>query len=341
MCMCMCMCIQDFITMAAHSELESWTSMAKRQRLHAQGHLQREKELTCEAPFSYLARYLLEEFAFGGLSAAQVQTLAMIAKQDCIKHSTIYKLSSLCTNGKHHSNIHRDLMVYMPKYLKPYSKPEADCVKIPLKILKGEQTGTHLIPHYYLAPHKLMSYMYHSFHTTFQDTILGKENAMDEFWKTIADDDPRLIQLAKDHPEYSKTCVPIIIHGDGVPCTNSNSLDTISFESVFANSGMGSNCSTLDYIFFITGVFTQTMESEDILGLGKTKTQMWKFIMHSLKACYYCKWPEQDHLGNEFPVRSVNHKHKGQELMGGYVLVAWIIKGDMDFQTNKFEFQGH
>ena len=137
--------------MGDSGEYESWTSMAKKQKLHAQGHLQREQDLICEAPFSYLARYLLEEFAFGGLSAAQMQKLAMIAKQDGIKHTTVDKLASLGTNGKHHGNIHRDLMVYMPKYLKPYSKPEADCVKIPLKILKGEKTGTHLIPHYLLG----------------------------------------------------------------------------------------------------------------------------------------------------------------------------------------------
>ena len=327
--------------MGDSGEYESWTSMAKKQKLHAQGHLQREQDLICEAPFSYLARYLLEEFAFGGLSAAQVQKLAMMAKQDGIKHTFVDKLARLVTHGKHHSNIHRDLMVYMPKYLKPYSKPEADCVKIPLKILKGEKTGTHLIPHYYLAPHKLMSYMYHTYKTSFQDTILGKEGAMEEFWNTIAGGDPRLIQLASDHPEYKKKCVPIIIHGGGVPCTNSHSLDTISFESLLAKRGLGSNCSTLDYIFFITGVFTQTMESEDSLGSGKTKTEMWKFIVHSLRACYYGKWPEQDPLGKDFPARSMNHKHRGHEIMGGYVLVPWIIKGDMDFQINHFEIPGH
>ena len=108
--------------MGDSGEYESWTSMAKKQKLHAQGHLQREQDLICEAPFSYLARYLLEEFAFGGLSAAQVQKLAMMAKQDGIKHTSVDKLATLGTNGKHHSNIQRDLMVYMPKYLKPYLK---------------------------------------------------------------------------------------------------------------------------------------------------------------------------------------------------------------------------
>ena len=43
----------------------------KKHKSHAQGHLQRDQaSVECEeAPYSHLARYLLEEFAFGGLSA--------------------------------------------------------------------------------------------------------------------------------------------------------------------------------------------------------------------------------------------------------------------------------
>ena len=44
----------------------------------------------------------------------------------------------------------------------------------------------------------------------------------------------KLEQLRKDHPEYAKWCVPIVIHGDGVPCTKNHTLDTLSFESLLA-----------------------------------------------------------------------------------------------------------
>ena len=37
--------------MGDNGEYESWTSMAKKQKLHAQGHLQRGQDLICEAPF--------------------------------------------------------------------------------------------------------------------------------------------------------------------------------------------------------------------------------------------------------------------------------------------------
>ena len=45
---------------------------------------------------------------------------------------------------------------------------------------------------------------------------------------------------------------------------------------------MGTACSTLDYIFFITGVFTQTIDPDDQKpshGLGKTEIQIWKIIV--------------------------------------------------------------
>ena len=43
---------------------------------------------------------------------------------------------------------------------------------------------------------------------------MALDGAMEEFWSNIADDDPRLIQLAKGHPDVKRKCVPIIIHGD-------------------------------------------------------------------------------------------------------------------------------
>ena len=97
----------------------------------------------------------------------------MVAKWDGIKHKTADEVSSLGSNGKHWCNIHRDLLIYMTKYLHPIVQPEADCVKIPLQILKGEKTGTHSLSHYYLAPHKLLAFMYNKFKKRFPEQNLG------------------------------------------------------------------------------------------------------------------------------------------------------------------------
>ena len=76
--------------------------------------------------------------------------------------------------------------------------------------------------------------MYSTFRQYVQHKVSGSDGAMNEFCSGVAHDDPRLIQLVTDHPEYNMKCVPVVIHGDGVPCTNNHALDAISFESIFA-----------------------------------------------------------------------------------------------------------
>ena len=72
-------------------QADSWFQMIKKYNTTAPGHLQRENAHLehAEAPYSHLARYPLEEFAFGGLSANQVQQISMIAKLDGVKHTTV------------------------------------------------------------------------------------------------------------------------------------------------------------------------------------------------------------------------------------------------------------
>ena len=162
-------------------EPEDWESLVKKHKSETGGYLKRYKAHRADTPCSHIARYLLEEFALGGLSANQVQQLAMITKLDGIEHTSIDKFASLGTHGKYTQHIHRDLLNYTTSYL-PFVQLEANCVNIPLKIHKGEKTGTHLLPHYYLPPHKLISCMYSTVREAFQDKMLGKDNAMNEFW---------------------------------------------------------------------------------------------------------------------------------------------------------------
>ena len=136
-----------------------------------------------------------------------------------------------------------------------------------------------------------------------------------------------------------------MLHGDGVPCTNNRSLDTISFESLVAKrseaySAIGT--STIDDIFFCTGCFTQTMEADTRAGLGKTKIELWKPLVHSFRACYYGKWPLLDTKGQQYSnVDSVDYNMMDEFVAGGYKLVPWVLKGDMVFAINHFESPGH
>ena len=223
--------------------------------------------------------------------------------------------------------------------------PCADAYQLPLKILKGPDTGVHTLAHYYIAPHVLMSYIYRAFPADFAHKILGSRTALDEFWAGVSSNDPRRVQLKADHPEYKKWCVPIVIHGDGLPCTKNHSLDTLSFESLLSKRSVEQHHSTLDFIFFMSGVFTQTMvsdEDEDT-SKGLTKREMWKPLVHGLRALYYGKWPNPNPQGDEIlgPPESDNFKRKCEDLAGGYKFVVWVNKGDMDFHINHYQQPGH
>ena len=69
---------QDLYTMAASSD--EWHGMLKRTRTHSQGYVQRASATSVGepaiTPYSNLACYLLEEYAFGGISASQLQQIA-------------------------------------------------------------------------------------------------------------------------------------------------------------------------------------------------------------------------------------------------------------------------
>ena len=89
----------------------------KFRRTHAQGYVQRTTALSAQLhahpKFSHLARYLLEEYAFGGLSASQVQMISHVATQDGLSHPSADQLASFGAGGKHAANIDRDLRRYM------------------------------------------------------------------------------------------------------------------------------------------------------------------------------------------------------------------------------------
>ena len=84
--------------------------------------------------------------------------------------------------------------------------------------------------------------------------------------------------------------MPLVIHGDGVPCNKNHRLDTLSFESLLSKRSVDKHYSSVDCIFFMSGVFTQTMVSaheDENAGLPATKIEMWKPSVHSLRDMYY------------------------------------------------------
>ena len=126
----------------------SFAEQLKKRRIGAQGYKQRQSAESAAEPaqaaFSHLARHLLEEYSWGGISAHQVQQISNMARLDGLHHRDTDKLASFGTYGRHPNHIDRDLRKYMESYL-PFELPSADGIELPLKALKGKDQGLSII----------------------------------------------------------------------------------------------------------------------------------------------------------------------------------------------------
>ena len=179
-----------------------------------------------------------------------------------------------------------------------------------------------------MPPHKLISFIYTNFEDEFKNHVLGDSGALAEFWSGVQADDPRLPQFVNDHPDYATTCVPMVLHGDGVPCTKNLTLDTLSLESFLAKRSQGELSHTIDYIVLMAGVFTQTMVgNDDESGLGITKVEMWKPLVHSMRALDYGARPREDPAGNEYIESSGDgYSKRGERVAGKYCSCPGLAK---------------
>ena len=85
-----------------------------------------------------------------------------------------------------------------------------------------------------------------------------------------------------------------MFHGDGVPCANDGSLEVLSWESISAKMGDSNITSSVDYIYYITGIFSQAFVSRDDstkLGyVGRTKDSLWTPIIESFRYLEAGSW---------------------------------------------------
>ena len=94
---------------------------------------------------SLLAGRLLEDYAFGALSAIQVHKYADIAVKDGLTQDALLDLQRMGSYGKHDQNMKRDLDRYLDQYIAPLTTPKLSPHEIPLKVGKGPLEGCQLI----------------------------------------------------------------------------------------------------------------------------------------------------------------------------------------------------
>ena len=233
---------------------------------------------------SFLAKTLVEKWAWGLLSTPQVQEIAHGAFRDGLTHSQVKQLASLGSWGKCPGNMQRDMMQAIG----------SDCaltcstseVQVNLLGPKGNWPSAKLNM---LLPHKLFSKMYHARPAAFLESVLGgTEDNIKAFWKAM-----------KEHPvvqarpelrgrtDLSKV-VPIAIHGDGVAYmqlrSGGKTLEVLSWSSLLSTSPT----KTGSFLIFLV---VKSLVKET--GFGRSWPVSWRVVIWSLQALFASTWPQR------------------------------------------------
>ena len=138
-----------------------------------------------DTPPSKLASLLVEQWAWGKMSAPMVQQLAEAAVNDGLVHPDVQKLSNIGSQGKHPGNSHRDLLLLSGSHALVAASPTSRA-PIRLKFQTLAQTTSRDISLDFLLPHKLFSCLFHSLPEAFAATILGgDEGNVKKFWESM------------------------------------------------------------------------------------------------------------------------------------------------------------
>jgi hypothetical protein len=158
----------------------------------------------------------------------------------------------------------------------------------------------------------------------------GSFDNIGKFWDAMADHPSLQDHPYANRPNFKDRCIPISLHGDGVPVTKSsrsgaNTVDIFSWNSMI---GRGTTLQTNFLIFLIYGNLVYKLD--DLRNANKvfSKTLCWSLYWLGLGV-----WPTRDENN-----RPIADGRAGTQLADGYYGALWGIRGDLDHMFKFFGF---
>ena len=199
---------------------------------------------------------------------------------------------------------------------------------LPLELTKGE-VDTVTVP--MMPLHRLLACCYEHHRNAFVQRFVGLDDAIVNFWRGVEPEDPKLLAWAPflaQKLNYRTHCIPLALHGDGVPVFKGKSLYVISGLSLL---GTGTS---IDVKMILTCYWSH-FKNKDQHNLDlDTEDTVWKYIQWDLEVCFSGVHPSTDALGNPWALGSAERILQGTPLAEGYFAVPWIVKGDLEYYAN-------
>ena len=186
-------------------------------------------------------------------------------------------------------------------------------------------------PGYILLPHEYFAAMYEN-DSHWKTSVLGDSRKLEQFW-TAFDKHPVMIDSPlKDIPEYTKTLIPLSLHGDEVPVFGvgkiwARSVLSFSWTSILANA-LGARAE--DCTIYIWGVFEKFVAPDEGSILG-TMSTFFSILRWSFQTLLDGVWPTHDWRGIKYTKKSPEGRKAGLPLAGGYRACLLQLCGDLDY----------
>ena len=274
------------------------------------------EEEEAERKPSKLAAQLVEKWAWGAMSAPEVQLLASAALEDGLQHPDVAKLAKIGGSGKYPGNTHRDL-------LKICGKPTlAHAIAEVYVRVKVSETMSQEILLKFLLPHKVFAGLYHSIPKAFIASVLGgNASKIGKFWSELKNHPNLLSRPALRGRADLDKVVPLGIHGDGVAYmqvrrAGGKSLEVLSWCSLLTQGPTRS--STFLMFLLVKAVVKDS-------GMSQTWPKVWKVLCWSLQALASGKWPMLDWDNKEFAQDSIDYKKRGKDTLWQMGSVGWYL----------------
>ena len=214
-------------------------------------------QLRDESLKSSLAAFLIFLWSWGTLSPQMVQRIAAHAYSDvhavtvraapegtAVYFEDLRVLAGIGSSGSHSQHCNRDLMRILPESHLLMPQP----AKLPFK--HPGPLGYKNHSQYLLWPHEVWSSVYHHYNDAWKKRICPGEECCEEFWDAMQGN-PQA-----EHPDilarhdYRRKCVPLAMHGDGVPVSGVGKAWR-TMQDIFSWSSLLGTGSTLQQCFYI------------------------------------------------------------------------------------------
>ncbi|CAE7257207.1 unnamed protein product [Symbiodinium sp. CCMP2592] len=210
---------------------------------------------------SKLSDYLVDQMSWGYMSPQQVQRIADLAHCDVQAAlsservpNNLESLANAGTRGQHANKCYGDVMKAATRSSELHvSAPML--VSIPFRHPVGNRMQAMLLPH------QLFSDIYHHHRATWEQCILGPPGDLQQFW-SVTSSHPAVTPAMKARKDLADRCVPLCLHGDGVPLTGRGKAwqQLMTDFSWYSLIGRGN---TSEVLYLIWGMFDKLHSGEE------------------------------------------------------------------------------